>query len=308
MSKQKIIIDTDPGIDDALAVLLALASTELDILGITTVIGNISLETAFNNTRRLCALAGRAEIPVFKGCGQPLKREWVSAEWVHGRDGLGGVVLPESKAEKKTQHAVDFLLTELDKHLPQTITLAALGPLTNIAEALQKAPEIMQKLKKIVIMGGSFDEKLNPRGNASPYAEYNIFADPHAADLVFNSGIDLTVIPMEVGKQAIADDNFTVKLKNLNKPSAMIVEMMTVFKNNINSLTVPLYDPCVIGYLLQSDLFKGRRGTVKTIIDDCDERLGMTVLQPDLKANLWIAEQIDHFRFLELVLEKMALF
>ena len=179
---RKIIIDTDPGQDDAVAILLALASPELDVLGITTVAGNVPLSLTSRNARIVCELAGRPDIPVYAGCEAPLVRPLVTAEYVHGKSGLDGIVLPDPKMALTDGHAVDFLIETLRKETPGSVTLCPIGPLTNIATALRQAPDIAPRIAEIVLMGGAYFEV----GNVTPAAEFNIYVDPEAAGIVFN--------------------------------------------------------------------------------------------------------------------------
>ena len=176
---RKIIIDTDPGQDDAVALLLALASPELDVLGITAVAGNVPLDLTSKNARIVTELSGRRNIPVYAGCDRPLKRKLVTAEYVHGKSGLDGWDAPAPKLPLEPQHAVDFLIDTLRREAPGTVTLCPLGPLTNIATALTQAPDITDRIQGIVLMGGAYFEV----GNVTPAAEFNIYVDPEAADI-----------------------------------------------------------------------------------------------------------------------------
>src|SRR5882724_9670934 len=186
---RKIIIDTDPGQDDAVAILLALGSAELDIVGITAVAGNVPLKLTEKNARKICELAGRSDIKVYAGAIRPLLRELVTAEEVHGKTGLNGPQLPEPTMPLQDQYAVDFMVETLMSEESGTITLCPLGPLTNIALALIREPKIAPRIKEIVLMGGGFFEG----GNVTPTAEFNIYVDPHAADIVFKSGIPIVM-------------------------------------------------------------------------------------------------------------------
>ncbi|HEY9548450.1 MAG TPA: nucleoside hydrolase, partial [Kiloniellaceae bacterium] len=194
-----IIIDTDPGQDDAIAILLALASPELTVLGITAVAGNVPLALTEKNARKVCELAGRPEVKVFAGCARPLVRPPVTAEQVHGKTGLDGPDLPEPAMPLQPQHAVDWLVDTLRAAPAGSITLCALGPLTNLAAAIVKAPDIVARIGEIVLMGGGFFEG----GNTTPAAEFNIYVDPHAAQVVFASGAKLTMHPLDVTHKAL---------------------------------------------------------------------------------------------------------
>ena len=172
-----IIIDTDPGQDDAVAILLALASAEFEVLGITAVAGNVPLALTEVNARKICELAGRPDIKVYSGAIRPLVRNLVTAEEVHGKTGLDGPVLAEPTMPLQRQYAVDYLVETFMSHPAGTITLCMLGPMTNVALALVREPRIASRIKQIVAMGGGYFEQ----GNVTPSAEFNIYVDPHAA-------------------------------------------------------------------------------------------------------------------------------
>jgi purine nucleosidase len=192
---RKIIIDTDPGQDDAVAILLALASPEeVEVLGITAVAGNVPLALTERNARIVCELAGRPDMAVFAGCDAPLERSLVTAEYVHGKTGLDGIALPEPTMPLQEAHAVDFLIDTLRGAPSGTVTLCPLGPLTNIATAFRRAPDIVDRVAEIVLMGGAYFEV----GNVTPAAEFNIYVDPEAAAIVFGSGVPITVMPLDV--------------------------------------------------------------------------------------------------------------
>ena len=178
MAPRKIIIDTDPGQDDAVAILLALASPEdVTVLGVTAVAGNVPLPLTEKNARIVCELAGKPETLVFAGCDVPMKRKLVTAEHVHGKTGLDGPKMDDPTMPLQAQHGVDFIIETLRAHDAGTVTLCPLGPLTNIATAFEKAPDIVEKVQEIVLMGGAYFEV----GNITPAAEFNIYVDPEAA-------------------------------------------------------------------------------------------------------------------------------
>ncbi|MFV2038472.1 MAG: nucleoside hydrolase, partial [Paracoccaceae bacterium] len=185
---RKIIIDTDPGQDDAVAILLALASPQdLEVIGITTVAGNVPLALTSKNARVICEVAGKPDVKIFAGCDAPMQRGLVTAEHVHGKTGLDGVTLPEPVMPLQDQHAVEFIIDTLRRAPTGTVTICALGPLTNIGTAFGRAPDIVSRVAEIVLMGGAYFEV----GNITPAAEFNIYVDPEAADIVFKSGTDL---------------------------------------------------------------------------------------------------------------------
>ena len=253
MTKRKIIIDTDPGQDDAVAILVALGSPdELDVLGITAVAGNVPLELTQKNARIVCELANRPDMLVFAGCDRPLGRQLVTAEHVHGKTGLDGPSLADPKMPIQDDHAVDFIIKSLREAASNTITLCPLGPLTNIATAFQKAPDIIPMVQEIVLMGGAYFEV----GNITPTAEFNIYVDPEAADIVFKSGAPIVVLPLDVTHKALVTNDRNDAFRNLNTPAGRAVADMTDFferfdKEKYGSAGAPLHDPCVTAYLLR---------------------------------------------------------
>jgi purine nucleosidase len=274
---RKIIIDTDPGQDDAVAILLALAAPELEVLGITCVAGNVPLALTHQNARKICELAGRTDIPVYAGCDAPLKRRLVTAEHVHGKTGLDGVDLPAPTMPLADGHAVDFLIDTL-RHEPEgSVTLVPIGPLTNIATAMQRAPDIIGRIQQIVLMGGAYFEV----GNITPTAEFNIYVDPEAAKIVFASGVDIVVMPLDVTHKALVTAPRVAAFRALPGSIGPAVASWTDFferfdKEKYGSAGAPLHDPCTIAYLLQPDLFTGRHINVE-IETGSDLTLGMTV-------------------------------
>ena len=278
MAHQKIIIDTDPGQDDAVAILLALASPELDLLGITVVAGNVPLAWTQKNARRVCELAGRPDVRVYAGASRPMLRPLVTAEHVHGNTGLNGPELPEPTMPLQAQHAVDFLIEEIQRQPAGSVTLCTLGALTNIALALQRAPEIAARIQQIVLMGGGFSEG----GNITPAAEFNIYVDPHAAHLVFSSGIPLVVMPLDVTHQVLTTRKRLDAIAALGTPVAQATVALLEFferydEEKYGSDGGPLHDPCVIAYLLQPALFQGRHCNVE-IETSSELTMGMTVV------------------------------
>ena len=262
---RKIIIDTDPGQDDAVAILLALASPdELEVLGITAVAGNVPLALTERNARIVCELAGRSDMPVFAGCDRPLRRKLVTAEHVHGKTGLDGPDLPDPTMPLQEAHAVDFLVDTLRREPEGSVTLCPLGPLTNIATALRTAPEIAPRIAEIVLMGGAYFEV----GNITPAAEFNIYVDPEAADIVFKSGVPITVMPLDVTHKALVTRPRNEAFRALGTPVGEAVAAMTDFferfdREKYGSAGAPLHDPCVTAYLLRPDLFAGRHVNVE---------------------------------------------
>lgn len=278
MAPRKIIIDTDPGQDDAVAILLALASpAELDVLGITAVAGNVPLPLTAKNACIICELAGRPNVKVFAGCDAPLQRKLVTAEHVHGKTGLDGPQLPSPKMALQPEHAVDFIIQTLRTEPAGTVTLCPLGPLTNIATAFQRAPDIIARVQEIVLMGGAYFEV----GNITPAAEFNIYVDPEAAEIVFKSGIPIVVMPLDVTHKVLTTRPRVQAFRDMGTNAGRMVAEWTDFferfdKEKYGSEGAPLHDPCVIAYLLKPALFKGR--TINVEIETMsDLTLGMTV-------------------------------
>ncbi|HSN51081.1 MAG TPA: nucleoside hydrolase, partial [Woeseiaceae bacterium] len=201
MPAQRIIIDCDPGQDDAVALFLAMASPqELPVLGITAVAGNVPLELTQRNVRLMCDIAGRGDIPVFAGCDRPMVRELLTAEKVHGKTGIDGIEIVEPETPLAEQHAVDFIVETLRAAEDESVTLVPTGPLTNIGTVIDRAPDVLPKIRQLVIMGGAMREG----GNYSPSAEFNILVDPHAADIVFRCGRPITSMGLDVTHQVLS--------------------------------------------------------------------------------------------------------
>ncbi|MBF0678882.1 MAG: nucleoside hydrolase [Devosia sp.] len=275
---RKIIIDTDPGQDDAVAILLALASPEeLDVLGIVAVAGNVGLHHNANNARKIVELSGRHDIPVYAGCARPMRRDLVTAEHVHGDTGLNGPVLPDPTIPLQAQHGVDYIIDTLMAAEPGTITLCTLGPLTNIAMALVKEPRIAERVQELVMMGGAYFEV----GNITPAAEFNIYVDPEAADIVLRSGIPIVIQPLDVTHMIQSTPERLAAIKGLGNRSGQAVYDMLTFSEGFDLKKygwagAPLHDPTVIAYLLQPSLFEGRACHVA--IETASElTIGMTV-------------------------------
>ena len=296
---QKIIIDTDPGQDDAVAILLALASPEIDLLGITAVAGNVPLDLTQRNARQVVELAGR-DTPVFAGCDAPLARPLVTAEHVHGKTGLDGIALPEPTLPLQAQHGVDFIIETLRREAPDSVTLCPLGPLTNIATAFQRAPDIVERVRRIVLMGGGCFEG----GNITPAAEFNIYVDPEAAKIVFGCGRPITVLPLDATHKALTSKDWI----------AEVVASWTDFFERFDvakygSEGAPLHDPCVIAWLLRPELFKGREINVE-IETSSELTLGMTVADwwgvTDRPANALFIGDVDRDGFFDLLTERIG--
>lgn len=307
---RKIIIDTDPGQDDAVAILLALASPEVDVLGLTAVAGNVPLALTAKNARQVCELANRADVPVFAGCDAPLRQTLVTAEHVHGKSGLDGPVLAEPTMPLKDTHAVDFIVETLRTEPAGTVTLCPLGPLTNIATAFQRAPDIIEKVQEIVLMGGAYFQV----GNITPAAEFNIYVDPEAAEIVFRCGRPITVMPLDVTHKALTTAPRVQAFRDLGtRPGTMVAEWTDFFerfdKEKYGSAGAPLHDPCVIAYLIAPNLFSGRHVNVEIETTSPLTR-GMTVADwwgvTDRAKNAMFMGDLDADGFFDLLVERIG--
>ena len=311
MAPRKIIIDTDPGQDDAVAILLALGSPEeIDVLGITSVAGNVPLDLTTRNARMICELAGKVDVPIHMGCDRPLGRDLVTAEHVHGKTGLDGPDLPEPTMPVQDAHAVDFIIDTVRREPAGTVTLCPLGPLTNIATALQRAPDMATRVQQIVLMGGAYFEV----GNITPAAEFNIYVDPQAADIVFKSGIDIVVMPLDVTHKALVTKPRNDAFRALGTPVGIAVAQMTEFferfdKEKYGSAGAPLHDPCVTAYLIRPELFTGRHINVE-IETHSELTLGMTVADwwrvTDRAPNAIFIGDVDADGFFALLTERLG--
>jgi len=308
--RRRIVIDTDPGQDDAVAILLALASPELEVLGITAVAGNVPLALTERNARIICELAGRPEMRVFAGCDAPMGRKLVTAEHVHGKTGLDGPQLADPVMPLQDQHAVDFIIDTLRREPAHTVTLCPLGPLTNIATAFQKAPDIVARVQQIVLMGGAYFEV----GNITPAAEFNIYVDPEAAQIVFRSGVPLVVMPLDVTHKALTNRARIEAFRGMGtEPGRMVAEWTDFFERfdmqKYGSEGAPLHDPCVIAFLIDPSLFSGRHINVE-IETQSDLTLGMTVADwwgvTKRPANALFIGAVDAERFYALLIERIA--
>lgn len=309
--RRRLIIDTDPGLDDAVAILLALAAAdELEVLGIVAVAGNLPLSQTERNARRICELAERPDVPVYAGCARPMLRPLATAERVHAETSRDQLLLPEPTMAPQAQHGVDFLIETLRSADPGTITLCALGPLTNIAMALVKAPEIAGQIHELVLMGGAGFEL----GNVTPAAEFNIHVDPHAAAIVINSGIPITMIPLDVTHQVLSTPLRIEALRSLeNSCGRAVAALLGSFEKNrrakFGSRARALHDPSVIAYLLRPTLYEGRDVNVAIEIES-PLTIGMTVVDwwgvTGRSVNVRFMTKVDANGFYELLTEKLA--
>ena len=305
----KIIIDTDPGQDDAAAIMLALGSPELEVLGLTVVAGNVPLPLTEHNARIVCELCGRTDIKVFAGADRPLQRPLVTAEHVHGKTGLDGPDLFEPSFPLQDTHAVDFIVNSVMNEAPSTITLCPIGPLTNIALAIQKEPSIAGRLKQIVLMGGGYFEQ----GNITPSAEFNIYVDPEAADRVFSCGAPITMMPLDVTHKVMTTKKRVDAIRVINNRAAQALVDMLEFSERFDEEKYgtdggPLHDPTTIAWLLQPRLFKGRLCNVE-IETQSDLTRGATIVDwwgvTERPKNALVIREVDAVGFFELIQQRL---
>ncbi|MDD5544866.1 MAG: nucleoside hydrolase [Acidobacteriia bacterium] len=303
-----VILDCDPGHDDAIAILLAGASPELDVRGITTVAGNVSVDKTSKNALKICELAKLDRLKVYAGMSRPLVKDLLTAENVHGRSGLDGPELPEPKRTVEPRHAIDFLIDELLSS-KEPVTLIPTAPLTNIAAALIREPRIRTSIQEIVMMGGAIAE-----GNTTPAAEFNIYVDPHAADVVFRSGVPIWMIGLDVTHQALVLPERLKKIRALGSPvSAAAADLMIFFQEHhrvkYGMEGPPLHDPCAVAAVIDRSIFRFKEMHVGI---ELEGRLtqGRTVC--DLwnvtgnPPNAHVGLSVDAPRFFDLLISRLA--
>jgi purine nucleosidase len=305
----KIIIDTDPGQDDAVAILLALASPELEVLGITTVAGNVPLPLTTRNALKVCELAGRPDVAVHPGAARPLVRDQVTAEEVHGKSGLDGPDLPEPAMAAREGHAVDFLVETLRHEPAGSVTLCTLGPLTNVALAFAMAPDVVGRVARIVSMGGGWSEG----GNTTPAAEFNVFADPHAAHAVLHAGAPVVLHPLDVTHKALTRRDRVEAFRALGRVGRAVAAMLEYYERfdeaKYGTDGGPLHDPNVIAWLLRPELYAGRDVNVEV---ECGSplTLGQTVIDwwgvTGRPRNVHVVRELDDEAFFGLLLERIG--
>lgn len=308
--RQAIVIDTDPGQDDAIAILLALASPELEVLAISTVAGNVPLALTSRNARMVCELAGRPDLPVHAGADRPLLRPLVTAEHVHGKTGLDGHELPAPTMPLQAEHSVDVIIRSVMERPAGSVTLCPLGPLTNIALALQKEPALAQRIGRIVLMGGGCFEG----GNITPAAEFNCYVDPHAAAVVFGSGVPLTMVPLDCTHQALTSPARIAAIRALGGRIGPAVAGWLAFAERFDEQKYgqqggPLHDPCVIAWLIKPELFRGRTCNVE-IETQSPLTLGMSVIDwwgvTERPRNALVLGEVDAQGLFDLITERLG--
>lgn len=305
---KKIILDCDPGHDDAVAILLALGNPEIEIVGITTVGGNQSLEKVTYNARAMLEAAHAHDIPIYAGSDRPLVREQEVAESIHGETGLDGVELPVPTRPLEDMHAVNFIVKTIMESEPGTITLVPTGPLTNIALALRMEPRIAERVSEVVLMGGGFHE-----GNWSTVAEFNIIVDPEAAHIVFNAPWKLTMVGLDLTHQALCTPEVQRRIEEIGTPLAVIVSgLMDFFRktyqDNQDFVDPPVHDPCTVAYLIDPSVVQTRRCPLDVELHG-ELTLGMTVADlrgpepSEEECHTQVATKLDFDKFWNLVIQ-----
>lgn len=299
--RETIIIDCDPGIDDAVALLLAFASPEeLDIRAVTTVAGNVPLNLTEANARRIRDLAGRTEVPVHAGCPRPLMRPLKTADEIHGKTGLDGSDLPAPISLLAPGHGADLLRREISRD-PGKIKLLPVGPLTNVAHALVARPELAQEVGAIVLMGGSAG-----KGNVTPHAEFNFHVDPHAAHIVFESGAPIVMHGLNITHQVRARADWIAALRALDTKVGHTAAGMLSFYDRDNDPA--LHDVLTVGYMLWPELFRGEARRVEIVTEG--EEAGRSIVHEagEGAANATVMMEIDAEEFLSRLLDRLARF
>ena len=309
MQKEKIILDCDPGHDDAVAIMLAAINPKIELLGITVVAGNQKLEKTVNNALKVCNHLN-LDVPVYSGMSRPMIREQLIADDIHGETGLDGPKFEELKIKAEDKHAVNFIIDTL-MNSDEKITLVPTGPLTNIGMAIRFEPRIIEKINRIVLMGGSYQ-----LGNMTPAAEFNILADPDAAHVVFSSGVKVVMMGLDLTRQASATKEVVEKIKSLNnKASKLFVDLMEFFaasqKNVFGWSAPPVHDPTTIAYIIDPECIEvkpmfceielwSEKSYGRTLCD----YFGILKKEP----NVDVAVKLDFDRFWNLIYENLKLY
>ena len=313
----RIILDTDPGIDDALALFLTLASPEIQLEAITTVSGNVHVDLTTRNALTLLELTGRTDIPVARGCARPLLRQPVIADYVHGQNGLGGIEFPEPALRPVKQHAVDLIIEKI-KAAPREITLVVIGPLTNIAMALRKEPRIAEYAREVVIMGGA----LRVPGNVTPAAEFNIFCDPHAAHIVFHAGWPIHLVTLDTTTVTLLQRKQVETLARRESKITDFIKQATAYYFDIfgaaNDVTgFQMHDPLCLAAAFQPELITWEPAYVDVELTG-SLTLGETVayfertedIDPSLErlhvSNMLTSVGVDVERFISLYMDRIG--
>lgn len=305
---KKIILDCDPGHDDAIAMMLAYGNPEIDLLAVTTVGGNQTLEKVTYNAQSVSTMIGMSDVPIAAGATRPLIQEVEVAEEIHGESGLDGPELPKPTVSLSDRHAVDLIIDLIMSHPEDTITLVPTGALTNIALAARKEPKIVERVKEVVLMGGGYNE-----GNWSAVSEFNIIIDPEAAKIVFNEAWKVTMVGLDLTHQALATPEVVQEIKKINTPTSKFVEELLEFfkdmyKKNQGFESPPVHDPCAVAYVIDPSVMVTKAVPVDIELNG-DLTRGMTVADfrfpiPE-KCNTSVAMKLDHEKFWNLIYDSL---
>ena len=305
---KKIILDCDPGHDDAIALLLAHGNPNIELLAVTTVVGNQTLDKVTRNALSVARIANITNVPFAAGAVRPLVRNVEIAPDIHGDSGLDGPVLPEPIIQLDKRHAIDLIIETIMSHPPKTVTLVPTGGLTNIAMAVRKEPKIVERVKEVVLMGGGYHV-----GNWSAVAEFNIKIDPEAAHIVFNEKWPVTMVGLDLTHQALATPDVIEKIKAIKtKPAKFVLEMLEFFgkmyKQAQGFTYPPVHDPCAVAYVINPELIKTKRVPVDIELTGT-LTLGMTVADfrfpPDDNCHTQVATELDHTGFWDLIVDSL---
>lgn len=305
---KKIILDCDPGHDDAIALLLAHGNPNIELLAVTTVVGNQTLDKVTRNALSVARIANITNVPFAAGAVRPLVRNIEIAPDIHGDSGLDGPVLPEPTIELDNRHAIDLIIDTIMSHPPKTVTLVPTGGLTNIAMAVRKEPKIAERVKEVVLMGGGYHV-----GNWSAVAEFNIKIDPEAAHIVFNEKWPLTMVGLDLTHQALATPEVIEKIAAIKtKPAKFVLEMLEFFgkmyKQAQGFTYPPVHDPCAVAYVINPELIKTKRVPVDIELTGT-LTLGMTVADfrfpADESCHTQVATELDHTGFWDLIVDSL---
>jgi inosine-uridine nucleoside N-ribohydrolase len=302
----RIVLDTDPGHDDAIALLLALASPELHVLGVTTVSGNQTLEKTTANALKILEFVDRTDVPVHFGAPRPLVREQWAAAYVHGESGLDGPELPDPKTEPKKGHAVDFIAAQVQEH--DGVVLVPVGPLTNIGLLLAKFPGIESRIARIVLMGGAIAE-----GNVTPAAEFNIWADPEAAHRVFTSGIDVTMVGLDVTHKALLLPEKVDELRGAGRVGALVAQLYDFYHERHVRMYdwegSPVHDALAVAHVIRDDFVEAEPRHVQ-VDTGPDPGRGRTYVdlwkRTGQEPNAHVGMDVDGPGFIDFLIERLS--
>ena len=303
--RKKIILDCDPGHDDAIAMLLAYGNPEIELLAVTTVVGNQTLEKVSRNALAIAEIAQMKNVPLAKGADRPIVREIEVAPSIHGESGLDGPKLPESNRTFNEKHAVELIIDLIMSHPEKTITLVPTGGLTNIALAARLEPKIIERVKEVVLMGGGYHT-----GNWSAVAEFNIKIDSEAAHIVFNAGWKVTMVGLDLTHQALATPDVVERIAKIDtKPAEFVVELLEFFGKMYKQAQgfnyPPVHDPCAVAYVIDPTLIETVSVPVNIELTGT-HTLGMTVADfryPPKPCNTQVATKLDKERFWNLIID-----